>query len=103
MDHCSSIVFRWELSTQPSLVYDAVPSDIGFNSVLKMYHTLAIRIVVWFLDTYVTLSILSGWVDVSNGGERIVNNTKSHLHTKERNSYTFLHQADRPKIGVYMS
>ena len=54
MDHCSSIVFWWELSTQAPLVYDAVPSDIGFNSVLKMYHALTIRIVVWFLDTYVT-------------------------------------------------
>ena len=45
-----------------------------------MYHTLTLRIVVWFLDTYVTLSILSGWVDVSNGGERVVYNTKRHLH-----------------------
>ena len=43
-----------------------------------MYHALTIRIVVWFLDTYVTLSILSGWVDVSNGGERVVYNTKRH-------------------------
>ena len=71
-----------------------------------MYHTLTLRIVVWFLDTYVTLSILSGWVDVGNGGERVVYNTKRHLHkicTKERNSYTFLQQANRPKIGVYMS
>ena len=40
-----------------------------------MYHTLTIRIVVWLLETYVTLSILSGWVDVSNGGERVVYNT----------------------------
>ena len=73
MSFCESFLLN------PLLVYDVVPSDIGFNSVLKMYHTLTVRIVVWFLDTYVTLSILSGWVDVSNGGERVVYNTKRQL------------------------